>query len=134
MYIFQRILLVILFLIGSVTALHAQQFLLQEGMQNYQQGNFEKSIDLLEQAIQRDSLQLDAYVLLGASYLKEEVPEVAQLKAEQGLQHFPNAGSLSWIRAEALFQQQQFTTALSIYSKLYEEHHNKQLPAAFTNK
>ena len=90
---------------------------------------------MLEQAIQRDSLQLDAYVLLGASYLKQEVPEVAQLKAEQGLQHFPNAGSLSWIRAEALFQQQQFTKALSLYSKLYKEYQiNNSLQPLQVNK
>lgn len=101
--------------------MQAQQFLLQEGMQNYQQGNYEKSIDLLNQTIQRDSLQLNAYVLLGASYLKQEVPEMAQLKVEQGLQHFSDSGPLKWTLAEALFQQRLIAKAQPVYSELYAQ-------------
>ena len=115
------ILIAVIFWMGSATALQAQQLLLQEGMQKYQQGDFKKSIELLEQAIQQNSLQLNAHVLLGASYLKQEVPEMAQLKAEQGLQHFPNAGALKWIQAEAFFQQRLFQKALPLYNTLYAD-------------
>jgi len=95
--------------------------LMREGVRNFQQGNYQRSIDLLEQVIRKDSLRLNAYVLLSASYLKQEIPEVAQLKTEEGLGHFPNSKALLWLKAEALFQQQLFKRAMPLYAKLYEE-------------
>jgi Tfp pilus assembly protein PilF len=86
------IFLAILFCLSSNGIVFAQQIMLQEGIRNYQQGHYEQSIELLEKVIKSDSLQLNAYVILSASYLKKEVPEVSQLRAEQGLHHFPNAG------------------------------------------
>ncbi len=74
--------------VGTLAA-QAQQYLVQEGLRYFQQGEVDRSIELLEQALASDSLQLNAYVLLSASYLKQETPELAQLKAEQGLQYFP---------------------------------------------
>ncbi len=109
------------FFLGS-NSLYAQsgsgEIYLQEGMQYFNNKNYQSAINSLEQSLKADSLQRKAYVLLAASYQNSEMSDLAEYSANLGLHYFPDDASLRWIKANSLYSQQRLNEALSAFEKL----------------
>jgi len=112
------VLLVFLLMCGIATVNAQQTSSLQTAMHYYQSGEYEQAIDALRAVLNQDSTQIQAHILLSASYLQSRNAFMAQLAAEKGLQLFSENTSLNWIEAEALVQQKKYRRALKHYTKI----------------
>lgn len=97
------------------TGLQAQDSRILYAREAIQQGDYTAAIDRLETLIAQDSLLMQAYPLLGSSYLAIRQPVLAEETAERGLHHFAGMPFLLWIKAEALMQQGQLKKAIEAY-------------------
>lgn len=92
---------------------------LQDGMQHYRSGNPEAAIPAFERALESDSSQREAYVLLSSSLLQTGRVDRARRVAETGLERFPRAPALHLARAEALVQAERWPEALASYERVH---------------
>lgn len=93
----------------------AQSQTLTQGVQKYQQGNFQEAIDLLEMAKINNSINAQGYIVLASSYLEIQIPEKAEINAEEGKSLFPDILAFDWIIAEALLNQRKIQKARNKY-------------------
>ena len=93
----------------------AQNQTVTQGIQKYQQGNFQEAIDLLEIAKFNNSINAQGFIVLASSYLEIQIPEKAELNAEEGKKVFPGMLAFDWIIAEALLNQRKIQEARNKY-------------------
>ena len=94
---------------------------LQQGMQYFNNKDYQSAISSLEQSLKADSLQKKAYILLAASYQNSDMSDLAEYSANLGLHYFRDDASLMWIKAGALYNQQRIDEALDVYKKLIRQ-------------
>jgi len=83
----------------------AQNQTVTQGIQKYQQGNFQEAIDLLELAKINNSINAQGYIVLASSYLEIQIPEKAEINAVEGKSIFSEMLAFDWIGAEELRDQ-----------------------------
>jgi tetratricopeptide (TPR) repeat protein len=93
----------------------AQNQTLTQGIQKYQQGNFQEAIDLLEIAKINNSINAQGYIVLASSYLEIQIPEKAEKNAVEGKSLFPDLLAFDWIIAESLLNQRKIQQARNKY-------------------
>jgi pentatricopeptide repeat protein len=102
---------------------------LRQGLQAYQQGDFDRAIPLLRDALAADSLQPRAYIALSLSFLRTNRPERALATAEDGLRHFEDVLALRLAQAKAWVQQERYAQALKALERL-ETHLSNSPPSS----
>ena len=93
----------------------AQNQTVTQGIQKYQQGNFQEAIDLLELAKINNSINAQGYIVLASSYLEIQIPEKAEINAVEGKSIFSEMLAFDWIIAEALLNQRKIQEARNKY-------------------
>ena len=101
----------------------AQSQTVSQGIQKYQQGNFQEAIDLLEIAKFNNSMNAQSYIVLASSYLEIQIPEKAEINAVEGKSMFPDMLAFDWIIAEALLNQRKIQKARNKYLDLQDALH-----------
>ncbi|MDZ7757109.1 tetratricopeptide repeat protein [Rhodohalobacter sp.] len=101
----------------------AQSQTVSQGIQKYQQGNFQEAIDLLEIAKFNNSMNAQGYIVLASSYLEIQIPEKAENNALEGKSIFPDILAFDWIIAEALLNQRKIQKARNKYLDVQDALH-----------
>jgi len=96
----------------------AQSYVIDDATYYYQQGEFEKSLNLLDRAIRYDPNQPQAWLMLISSYMEMEQFEQAESSSAEALKLFSAIPAFKWTQAEALLQQKRKGEALKIYQQL----------------
>lgn len=101
----------------------AQNQMVSEGLQKYQQGNFQEAIDLLEIAKINNTINAEGYIVLASSYLEIQFPEKSEKRAFEGKKRFSQMLAFDWIIAEAHLNQRNFQEALHKYIEIEDQLH-----------
>lgn len=96
----------------------AQSLSVQEGLQYYQEGEYYKTIDALERVISQGPAEDRAHMILISSHLEIGNFAVAEEKAKNAMERFPEIPAFKWLRAEALLNQRRFLEALKEYQNV----------------
>ena len=100
----------------------AQSFQAQQGIQAFQEGNYDTAIKFLETDIRANPYYKNSHIFLATAYLYQEFPVLAELTSENALKIFENEAGFKWLKAEALLQQKNIEDALDIYRYLYRNY------------
>jgi tetratricopeptide (TPR) repeat protein len=111
--------LLILSIFAPGAVLKAQSGTMQQALDYFQAEQYSLAIPILESLTESVPEYEEAHVLLAASYLRNELPEVADLKAETALIHHSSSATLLWLRGESHVQQQLLKEAIPFYKETF---------------
>ncbi|TVR34621.1 MAG: hypothetical protein EA390_02745 [Balneolaceae bacterium] len=117
---FQKYLILILLLFLKHGILIAQSGTMEQALRYFKSEQYSRAIPLLETLAEMYPDYEEAWILLAASHLRNDTPEIADFKAMKALEYHSESTTLLWIRGEAHVQQELIHEAIPFYFKTLE--------------
>lgn len=117
-YTHSAILIILFLLVPQV--LSAQTDHHYQGMQYYNDQNYESAIEAFETALFLDPMRPEAHLMLVSSYLLTQSLQKAEIMAKEGLELFPAMKAFHWMLAETYMQMQKIELAAVQYNIVHD--------------
>jgi tetratricopeptide (TPR) repeat protein len=112
-------LFLILYVIAAVPDGKGQGTELQQGIELFNEGEYERATDLFNSLTERYPNIREPYLMLAATYLERGFPILAESTAEEGSRKFEDEAGFTWLIAESLLRQNQPGKAAELYRDLF---------------
>lgn len=113
-YTHSAILIILYMLVPQVLAAQTDHH--YQGMQYYNDQNYESAIEAFETALFLDPMRPEAHIMLVSSYLLTQSLQEAERMAKEGIELFPAMKAFHWMLAETYMQMQKKDLATVQYN------------------